>query len=76
MSDAQLVEAFASGELSLHCPCGVLRSMVPAFHRRTMVHDCVHHQRKYCGWCRYVDKTLAQVEARLYAEAIHGPFLV
>ena len=76
MTDDQLIEALASGELSLHCPCGVLRSMVPAFHRRAMVHDCMYHQRRACGWCRQVDRTMSQIVARLRAEVEHGPFIV
>lgn len=76
MTDHELLDALGAGELSLHCPCGVLRSMVPAFHKRTMTHDCVYHQRRACGWCRHVDRTLAGVEARLWVEAQHGPFVI
>lgn|SRR6266496_855707 len=78
MSDAQLIDALSTGALSpvTTCPCGVMRSIMPAFHRAATDHDCVHHPRRSCGTCRSADRMLAGVVARLRAEVEHGPFIV
>jgi len=78
MTDRELIDALATGKLSpvTHCPCGVVRTVMPAFHRMQQNHDCIHHPRRSCGTCRAADRMLAGVEARLYVEATYGPFVV
>lgn len=76
MTDHELVEALASGQVSGQCPCGVPKTAAPAFHRASTVHDCVRHASWLCGHCRRVQKMIAQIEARLKAEAEHGPFII
>lgn len=76
MIDEQGIELMAAVSRTLHCPCGVLCSAPAAFHRRSTNHDCVHHPRRSCGCCRSADRLIAGVEARLYVEVEHGPFVV
>jgi len=76
MSTEQANELVAAVSAALHCPCGVLAAAGPLFHRRSTDHDCVHHPRRSCGHCRTVDRLIAGCEARLYTEAVHGPFIV
>jgi hypothetical protein len=76
MSEEQLAELVSATARQLTCPCGVQRSVAPSFHKRSTNHDCVHHPRLSCGHCRTVDRLIAGVEARLYVEAQHGPFIV
>lgn len=72
----ELAAALVRTELGSKCACGVLRTAAPAFHRRSTHHDCVHHPRSRCGFCRSVDRLIGGVEARLYVEAEYGPFVV
>lgn len=58
------------------CPCGAPRSVAPPFHRRSTNHECVHHPRYRCWTCKGADRLIAGAEARLWAEAEHGPFIV
>ena len=75
MSREQLRElAGAVARSEGRCPCGVPADTDPRFHRRSAVHDCVHHFRRSCGWCRTVARLIAGVEARLYVEVAEGPF--
>lgn len=75
MTDRELANGLlAGGYVGNTCPCGVIRTAAPAFHRRTQMHDCVHHRRRTCGWCRDVDRLVAGAEARLAVEVRHGPF--
>ena len=75
--DKELAAALArGGRLDGKCPCGVPADTVPAFHRRAAFHDCPHHPRKACGWCGTVARLIGGVEARLWVEAEHGPFIV
>lgn len=81
MTDSELAaELLRLGHLGtsnrVPCPCGVMRSIMPAFHKRMQNHDCVHHPRRSCGTCRAADRMLASVDARLKAETAHGPFIV
>lgn len=78
MSDERLAELAAAlmREVSPQCECGVPRSVAPAFHRMTTRHDCIHHPRSRCWTCKAADRMIAGVEARLYTEAQHGPFVV
>lgn len=81
MNDRELAAALlAGGHLGdlrkIPCPCGILVSAAPAFHRRQQDHDCIHHPRHSCATCRSADRMLAGVEARLWTEAHHGPFIV
>ena len=81
MTDREMANALLqSGAIAdprfVRCPCGVMQSAAPAFHRRQQDHDCVHHPRRSCGTCRAVDRMLAGIEARLYVEATSGPFIV
>jgi hypothetical protein len=62
--------------VSDRCACGVPADTDPRFHKRAACHDCPHHPSRACGWCRTIDRLIGGVEARLYVEAIHGPFEV
>lgn len=54
------------------CACGVPRNSMPAFHKRSTEHDCIHHVRDVCLACQLV----AAIERRLMFEVVHGPFIV
>ncbi len=71
----ELAAALVRTELGDKCPCGVPSATEPAFHKRAACHDCPHHPRRACGWCRSVERLVSGCEARLYVEAIHGPFI-
>ncbi len=75
--DRELAAALVrGGQLDGRCACGVPAATQPAFHKRAAYHDCPHHPRRACGWCRSVERLVTGVEARLYVEATSGPFIV
>lgn len=78
MSGEQLNELASAlvRELGPACACGVPADTVPHFHKRAACHDCPHHPSRACGWCRTVARLVGGVEARLWTEAQHGPFII
>lgn len=78
MSDERLVElaSAVANQVAGRCACGVPAKTEPRFHKRAAYHDCPHHPRLACGWCRTVARLIGGVEARLWVEAEHGPFIV